>query len=78
VANYVFPKGKLERETLKIARRIANVDLELLSLSKRVVNRTFDQMGFSVSCNTGRSLTVLAIFYRMQSVRLKRSAARKG
>lgn len=49
VANYVFPKEKLEEETLKIAKRMAHVDLELLSLNKRVVNRTFDQMGFSTS-----------------------------
>jgi enoyl-CoA hydratase len=49
VANYVFPKEKLEEETTKIAKRIAHIDLELLSLSKRAVNRTFDIMGFPVS-----------------------------
>lgn len=47
MANYVFPADKLEEETLKIARRIAHINPEMLMLSKRVVNRTFDQMGFS-------------------------------
>lgn len=47
MANYVFPNDRLEEETLKIARRIASVDMELLSLSKRLVNRTWDMMGYS-------------------------------
>lgn len=47
MANYVFPNDRLEEETLKIARRIAHVDMELLSLSKRLVNRTWDMMGYS-------------------------------
>ena len=47
MANYVFPRETLEEETMKIARRIATINVEMLSLSKRVVNRTFDQMGFS-------------------------------
>jgi enoyl-CoA hydratase len=53
VANYVFPMEKLQEETRRIAKRIANIDLELLSLSKRVVNRTFDQMGFTISMQYG-------------------------
>ena len=47
VANWVFPKDKLDAETRKIARRIANVDSELLSLSKTLVNRIFEHQGYS-------------------------------
>ena len=49
VANWVFPKDKLDAETRKIARRIANIDSELLSLSKTLVNRIFEQQGYSHS-----------------------------
>jgi enoyl-CoA hydratase len=62
VANYVFPKEKLEEETLKIAKRMAHVDLELLSLNKRVVNRTFDQMGFSTSIQVAGEFDSLGHF----------------
>jgi enoyl-CoA hydratase len=49
VANWVFPREKLDAETRKIARRIANIDPELLSLSKTLVNRIFEQKGYSHS-----------------------------
>lgn len=49
MANFVFPKDKLDGETRKVARRIANIDSELLSLSKTLVNRIFEQQGYSYS-----------------------------
>ncbi|OGA29428.1 MAG: hypothetical protein A3I01_02285 [Betaproteobacteria bacterium RIFCSPLOWO2_02_FULL_65_24] len=49
VANWVFPRDKLDAETRKIARRIANIDSELLNLSKTLVNRIFEQQGYSHS-----------------------------
>ena len=67
MANYVFPMEKLEEETLKIARRIASIDLELLSLSKRVVNRTFDQMGFTISMQYGGEFDTLGHFSDSQA-----------
>lgn len=48
-ANYCVPKEKLEEETTKLAKRIAMIHPELLSLEKRQVCRTFDIMGFRVS-----------------------------
>ena len=66
MANYVFPREKLEEETLKIAKRIANIDLELLSLSKRVVNRTFDQMGFTISMQYGAEFDTMGHFLDVQ------------
>ncbi len=49
MANHVVANDKLEETTRTIARRIANIDSELLSLSKTLVNRIFDQMGYSHS-----------------------------
>lgn len=72
VANWVFPKNRLDDETRKIARRIANIDPELLSLSKTLVNRIFEQQGFSHSLKSsgeivsfGPSLKSLRNFERM-------------
>jgi enoyl-CoA hydratase len=77
-ANYVFPKKKLEEETRKIARRIANVDLELLSLSKRVVNRTFDQMGFTVSMQYGAEFDSFGHFLQNAVGTFKKIRREKG
>ncbi len=60
MANYVFPLDELEAKTEKIARRIANVDVELLSLSKKMVNRVLDHMGFSLSLQAGSDFVTLA------------------
>lgn len=72
VANWVFPRDKLDEETRKIARRIANIDSELLSLSKTLVNRIFEQQGFSHSIKSsgeivsfGPNLKSLRNFERM-------------
>ena len=56
VANWVFPKSKLDEETRKIARRIANVDSELLSLSKTLVNRIFEHQGLPQTMKTSGEL----------------------
>ena len=60
MANYVFPLDQLQAETDKIAKRIANVDVELLSLSKKMVNRVLDHMGFSLSLQAGSDFVTLA------------------
>jgi len=79
VANYVFPREKLGEETIKIAKRIANIDLELLSLSKRVVNRTFDLMGFTVSMQYGGEFDSLGHFLRPRPFsKLRREKGLKG
>jgi len=56
MANWIFPKEKLDEETRKIARRIANIDSELLSLSKTLVNRIFEQKGYSYSMKSSGEL----------------------
>ena len=41
----VFPKADLEREAMKIARRMSRVALAALQWNKRAINNTFDTMG---------------------------------
>ena len=72
VANWVFPNNKLDQETRRIARRIANVDSELLSLSKTLVNRIFEHQGLPHTMKTsgeivsfGPNLKSLRNFERM-------------
>jgi enoyl-CoA hydratase len=60
MANYVFPVDQLEHETRTIARRIANIDSQLLSLSKRMINRVFDQAGFTFSMQSSGEFVTLA------------------
>jgi enoyl-CoA hydratase len=78
VANYVFPKEKLDEETTTIAKRIANIDLELLSLSKRAVNRTFDLMGFTVSLQYAGEFDTLGHFLTDASGEYRRIVREKG
>ncbi|MBI4286439.1 MAG: enoyl-CoA hydratase/isomerase family protein [Chloroflexi bacterium] len=61
-ANHCFPADRLEEETTKIARRIATIPAELLELSKRVVNRTFDIKGLRVSVESSGEFDSLSHF----------------
>jgi enoyl-CoA hydratase len=45
LVNRVFPKERLEKETLAYARRVAKVPAELLTLHKAATNRFFELMG---------------------------------
>ncbi len=45
IVDKVFPKGSLEAETLKIARRMSRVSLDCLRWNKRAINQTFEIMG---------------------------------
>lgn len=60
IANWIFPKARLDEETRRIARRIANVDPELLSLSKTLVNRIFEEQGLPNSMRSSGELVALA------------------
>jgi enoyl-CoA hydratase len=44
-ANRAFPAGKLGEETLRIARRIANIPSDVLQVNKRTIHRAMDHMG---------------------------------
>ncbi len=78
VANYVFPQKRLEKETTKIAKRIAHIDLELLSLSKRAVNRTFDLMGFPVSLEYAGEFDTMGHFLANAVGEFSKRVAKKG
>jgi enoyl-CoA hydratase len=76
-ANFVVAPDRLDEETRKIARRIANIDSELLNLSKTLVNRIFDQQGYSHSMKQSGEFVGLAQQLRsMQS--FKRTIREKG
>lgn len=72
IANYVVPRDKLEEVTTNMAKRIANIDLGVLALSKRVVNRTFDLMGFTTSIQYGGEFDTLAHMLKAPEVRRMR------
>jgi enoyl-CoA hydratase len=77
MANWVFPNDKLDAETRKIARRIANVDSELLSLSKTLVNRIFDQKGYSLSMKSSGELIGYARRLK-SSLQFRKTSKEKG
>lgn len=60
MANHVFSPDKLEEETRIIARRIANIDPQLLSLSKKMVNRVYEQMGFQFSIQSSGEFVTMS------------------
>ncbi|MDP6175879.1 MAG: hypothetical protein QGF09_17090 [Rhodospirillales bacterium] len=60
MANYVIPGAELGEVTNKIARRMANIDSELLMLSKTSVNRIFDHQGFSHTMKSSGEFISLA------------------
>ncbi len=64
IANYVVPRAKLDEVTTKIAKRIASIHHETLALSKRVVCRTFDLMGFTTSIQYGGEYDTLSHMFR--------------
>jgi enoyl-CoA hydratase len=77
IANYVFPTEDLDRETTTIARRIANVDSELLMLSKTNMNRIFDHQGFSQTIKNAGEYVSLA-HYRKSIADFNKTIKEKG
>ena len=77
MANWIFPKEKLDEETRKIARRIANIDAEMLSLSKTLVNRIFEQQGYSLSMKSSGEFIGMA--HQLKCMRdFKKTIREKG
>ncbi len=60
LVNRVFPKDKLEAETLAYARRVAMVPADLLMLHKAAVNRYLEVMGFRAAEQSSADLDVIA------------------
>ena len=53
LVNRVFPKADLERETMKIAKRMSRVALAALQWNKRAINTTYEAMGFAAALQYG-------------------------
>ncbi len=77
IANYVFPADELDQETTKIARRIANIDSELLMLSKTSMNRIFDHQGFSHTVKAAGEYVSLA-HYRKAIAEFNKTIKEEG
>src|ERR1700724_1228649 len=58
--NRVFPKDKLEEETMNYARRVAMVPAELLMLHKAAVNRYLDIIGIRAAEQSSADIDVIA------------------
>jgi enoyl-CoA hydratase len=60
LVNRVFPKDKLEEETMNYARRVAMVPAELLMLHKAAVNRYLDILGIRAAEQSAADIDVIA------------------
>jgi enoyl-CoA hydratase len=58
--NRVYPREKLEEETLAYARRVALVSVELLALHKAAVNRYLEVTGFRAAEQSSADIDVIA------------------
>ncbi len=60
LVNRVYPREKLEEETLNYARRVALVSVELLALHKAAVNRYLEVTGFRAAEQSSADIDVIA------------------
>ena len=60
LVNRVFPKDRLEAETIDYARRVAMVPLDLLALHKASINRYLDVLGFRALEQSSADLDCIA------------------
>ncbi len=67
LVNRIFPRAKLEEETLAYARRVALVSPELLVLHKAAVNRYLEVTGFRAAQQSGGDIDV--IFHNTEAVK---------
>lgn len=58
-ANRAFPEADLDAEVLGIARRIALIPTDIVSLNKRTVHRAMDAMGMRTAIRQGTELCAL-------------------
>jgi enoyl-CoA hydratase len=78
--NRVYPKDKLEEETLNYARRVALVSPELLMLHKAAVNRYLEVTGFRAAQQSSADIDVIAHMTEAVKdwVRMQRKMGLKG
>ncbi|MBI2305031.1 MAG: enoyl-CoA hydratase/isomerase family protein [Chloroflexi bacterium] len=61
-ATRVYPADQLEEETEKFARRMALIETDLIMMTKRAINRTFEIMGFRTALDVAADLSALTGF----------------
>ncbi|MCK1590089.1 enoyl-CoA hydratase/isomerase family protein [Bradyrhizobium sp. 169] len=59
LVNRVFPKDRLQVETIKLAKRMSLIAMACLQASKRAINQTYDIMGFRAATANGIEACVL-------------------
>jgi enoyl-CoA hydratase len=59
LANYSVPADELDEFTTKLAERVALVAPQLLALSKRQINRTYEVMGIRTALSAGNDIMAL-------------------
>jgi enoyl-CoA hydratase len=75
LVNRVYPREKLEEETLAYARRVALVPAELLMLHKAAVNRYLDILGIRAAEQSSADIDVIA--HQTETVRNWMKASRE-
>src|SRR5215469_134752 len=75
LVNRVYPREKLEEETLAYARRVALVSAELLMLHKAAVNRYLDILGIRAAEQSSADIDVIA--HQTETVRNWMKASRE-
>ncbi|MBI2305220.1 MAG: enoyl-CoA hydratase/isomerase family protein [Chloroflexi bacterium] len=76
-ATGVYPSDKLEKETERLARRIALVETDLVMMTKRAINRTYEIMGLKAATDTADDLAVL-VGYRESRTQWETAVREKG
>lgn len=61
-ANRCYPADQLAEETERFAERIANIESDLLQISKRGVNRAYEVMGIRTALAVGADLQGLSTY----------------
>jgi len=59
LANYSVPEAELDEFTTKLAKRVALIPPQLLALSKRQINRTYEIMGIRTALSAGNDQMAL-------------------
>jgi enoyl-CoA hydratase len=60
LVNRVYPRGRLDEETLAYARRVAMIPADLLTLHKAATNRFFELMGIYAAEQSASEFDVIA------------------
>ncbi len=84
-ANRAFPEADLDDEVLAVARRIALIPTDIVSLNKRTVHRAMDAMGLRAAIRQGTELCALgtkqesfkAFLDRIEAVGLKEALSER-